>query len=152
MGTAVSLEPGVYEVTEMAPVTPPGLIAQPPVFSEDCNGVIQAGEELFCTITNEFAVYVFLTKWGSFGSEDGQFNFPAGVAVELSTGNVFVVDADNQRIQVFDSSGTFITKWGSSGTGDGQFDAPFGVAVNPSTGNVFVTDAANHRIQVFALT
>lgn len=55
MGTAVSLEPGMYEVTEMAPVTPTGLIALDPVFYADCTGDIQAGQELSCTITNEFS-------------------------------------------------------------------------------------------------
>jgi DNA-binding beta-propeller fold protein YncE len=65
---------------------------------------------------------------------------------------VFVADTANDRIQVFDSSGTFITKWGSSGTGDGEFNSPQGVAVDPSTGNVFVADTFNDRIQVFALT
>jgi hypothetical protein len=59
MGTAVSLDPGPYEVTEPgAPVTPPGLIALDPVFSSDCNGDIQAGQELTCTITNEYVVQI----------------------------------------------------------------------------------------------
>jgi hypothetical protein len=41
----------------------------------------------------------FLRTWGSFGSGDGQFNGPFGVAVEGS--KVFVVDRFNNRIQVF---------------------------------------------------
>jgi DNA-binding beta-propeller fold protein YncE len=45
--------------------------------------------------------YVFARKWGSFGTGDGQFINPAGVAVNPSTGNVFVVDTGNSRIQVF---------------------------------------------------
>ena len=43
-----------------------------------------------------------------------------GVAVD-SSGNVYVADSGNNRIQKFDSNGTFITKWGSTGTADGQF-------------------------------
>lgn len=42
----------------------------------------------------------FLTKWGSFGSGDGQFDRPYGAAVDLS-GNVFVADMGNNRIQKF---------------------------------------------------
>ena len=68
---------------------------------------------------------VFLLKWGSFGSGDGQFNFPNGVAVDPS-GNVYVADAYNNRIQKFTGSGAFITKWGSFGSGDGQFAFPQG--------------------------
>src|SRR4030042_1741132 len=71
----------------------------------------------------EAQTYQFVTKWGSPGSGDGQFNYPAGVAVD-SSGNVYVADLGNHRIQKFDSSGGFITKWGSSGSGDGQFNYP----------------------------
>jgi len=93
----------------------------------------------------------FLTKWGSQGTGDGQFNGLADVAVELSSGNVFVADQSNNRIQKFTNSGTFLTKWGSQGTGDGQFNQPAGVAVDGS-GNVFVADAGNNRIQKFTNT
>ncbi|MFH1961832.1 MAG: right-handed parallel beta-helix repeat-containing protein [bacterium] len=92
-------------------------------------------------------MYIMETKWGSNGSGDGQFSGPHGVAVDTS-GNVFVADSNNNRIQKFDSDGTFITKWGSSGSGDGQFSYPCGVAVDTS-GNVFVADYSNNRIQKF---
>ena len=93
---------------------------------------------------------VSITKWGSYGSGDGQFNAPSGVAVD-SSGNVYVADTDNHRIQKFNSSGGFITKWGSSGSGDGQFNYPYGVAVD-SSGNVYVADTSNDRIQKFNST
>ncbi|MBF0339103.1 MAG: hypothetical protein HQL05_14890 [Nitrospirae bacterium] len=69
----------------------------------------------------------FITKWGSNGSNDGQFDSLAGIATD-SSGNIYVVDAGNSRIQKFSSSGQFLTKWGSKGSDDGQFkspDAPF---------------------------
>ena len=62
----------------------------------------------------------FLTQWGSFGTGDGQFKQPWGVAVD-SAGNVYVTDYWNHRVQKFTSSGAFLTQWGSAGTGDGQF-------------------------------
>jgi len=42
----------------------------------------------------------FLTKWGSLGSGDGQFNKPRRVAVDTA-GNVYVSDNNNHRIQKF---------------------------------------------------
>ena len=91
--------------------------------------------------------YVFVTKWGSFGTGDGQFSLPVGIAVDTSN-NVYVADNQNHRIQKFDSSGTFLTKWGSFGTGDGQFSHPWGIAQD-AAGNVYVADSSNHRIQKF---
>ena len=39
-------------------------------------------------------------KWGSYGSEDGQFKDPEHLAVD-SDGNVYVSDKLNNNIQVF---------------------------------------------------
>ena len=89
----------------------------------------------------------FLTKWGSYGTGDGQFDHPQGVAAD-GAGNVYVADTGNSRIQKFDPSGVFLTKWGSLGSGDGQFDNPSSVAVD-SADNVYVADRDNHRVQKF---
>lgn len=92
--------------------------------------------------------YQFVTKWGSNGTGDGQFNAPYGVAVD-TTGNIYAIDYGyNSRIQKFSSDGTFITKWGSNGEGDGLFNYPYGIAVDSSL-NVYVADTENHRIQKF---
>jgi tripartite motif-containing protein 71 len=87
----------------------------------------------------------FITKWGSCGTGDGQFNSADAVAVDAS-GYVYV--AGDYRIQKFDSNGNFVGKWGSRGSGDGQFFDPLGVAVD-SSGNVYVTEEASNRVQKF---
>ncbi|MFC2019340.1 6-bladed beta-propeller [Chloroflexota bacterium] len=89
----------------------------------------------------------FITKWGSPGFGDYQFSTPVGGAVDAS-GNFYVSDLSNNRIQKFDSSGTYITEWGSQGPGNGQFNIPSGVAVDTS-GNVYVCEYTNNRIQKF---
>ncbi|MDP4117248.1 MAG: cadherin-like beta sandwich domain-containing protein, partial [Bacteroidota bacterium] len=90
----------------------------------------------------------FVTKWGSYGSGNGQFNSPKGVA--YFSHNIYVADTLNNRIQKINTGidGNYLTQWGSKGSGNGQFDSPFGVAVD-SSGNVYVTDTGNRRIQKF---
>jgi DNA-binding beta-propeller fold protein YncE len=89
----------------------------------------------------------FITQWGAFGSRNGQFNEPYGVAVGKS-GNIYVADYGNSRIQEFDPNGAFITKWGTYGSGNGQLIGPYEVAVDNS-GNVYVSDWDYNRIQKF---
>src|ERR1051326_8401149 len=92
--------------------------------------------------------YSFVSKWGSRGAADGQFNIPGGIAID-SSGNVYVADVLNHRIQKFSSDGRFITKWGSFGAADGQFLGPSGTAIDTS-GNVYVADTTANRIQKFS--
>ena len=46
----------------------------------------------------------FIKSWGQRGSEPGQFNSLRGIALDAK-GNVYVADAGNKRIQVFDGDG-----------------------------------------------
>jgi hypothetical protein len=85
-------------------------------------------------------------KWGEYGTGNGQFNWPRGIAVDHS-GRVYVADLNNHRIQMFKGIGTFIRAWGTQGSGDGQFKSPTDVAVD-SLGYVYVADH-NNRTQVF---
>lgn len=77
----------------------------------------------------------------------GMFETPYGVAADGS-GNVYVADTFNDRIQKFDAGGTFVTAWGSEGSGNGEFAEPQGVAADAG-GNVYVADTHNHRVQKF---
>ncbi|MEW6142140.1 MAG: hypothetical protein AB1597_03145 [Chloroflexota bacterium] len=89
----------------------------------------------------------FLMKWGAYGDADGQFSIPYGIALDAS-GNIYVVDTNNHRIQKFSSNGAFITKWGSLGQGDGQFHTPRGIAID-AVGNVYVASLYSNFIQKF---
>jgi hypothetical protein len=57
----------------------------------------------------------FIKQWGSTGAEPGQFNGAKSLAIDAQ-GNVYVADAGNKRIEVFDSEGTFKTQFGNIGT------------------------------------
>jgi len=91
-------------------------------------------------------IYEFERMWPVLG-QPWYFSHPNGVALD-SSGNVYVADTGNNRIQKFTSSGQFITKWGSEGNGDGQFSSPHGIALD-SNGNIYVADTGNNRIQKF---
>ncbi len=89
----------------------------------------------------------YVSKFGSYGSGNGQFEGPRSIAFD-SNGNIYVADRLNHRIQKFDSSGNFVTKWGSFGSGTTQFKYPRGIAVD-SLNNVYVADSDNHKIKKF---
>ena len=51
-----------------------------------------------------------------------------GIAADAS-GNVYVADTNNNRIQKFTETGVFVAVLGGAGSGDGEFNRPEGVAV-----------------------
>lgn len=62
-------------------------------------------------------------KFASSGTGAGEFDDPTGLAVNQSTGHVYVMDRDNRRVQEFDLDGQFVRAWGwdvvqTGGTGD----------------------------------
>lgn len=89
----------------------------------------------------------FLKKWGSMGTNDGQFIYPSDVSLN-ALDRVYVVDAGNNRIQVFDPDGNYMFKWGTYGSGSGQFNAPQKIAIDKD-GYLYITDWRNHRVQKF---
>jgi len=87
------------------------------------------------------------------GGDDAHFNLPAGVRVNQSFHQLYVADAGNDRIQIFDS-GTldYISTLGTSGvtgTDNAHFNHPTDADYNPSAGQIMVADAGNARIQLF---
>lgn len=93
------------------------------------------------------AGYVFVSAWGEHGAAPGQFNDPTGITVH--DGEVFVSDARNARIQVFDFDGNFKRQFGTKGDGPGQLGRPMNLTI--ANNELYVTDYWNDRIQVFAL-
>jgi tripartite motif-containing protein 71 len=95
--------------------------------------------------------YSLAKMWGSKGSGEGQIDQSHGVGID-SSGNVYVVDTGNFRVQKFDSNGKFITMWGSEGEGEGQFLHGHDIAID-SSGNIYVTDVLKDtdvaRVQKF---
>jgi DNA-binding beta-propeller fold protein YncE len=83
------------------------------------------------------------------GNAPSQFRGATDLAIDNRSGDIYVVDAGNNRIQRFDRDGRFVGEFGSAGRGNGQFDRPYGIAIDKD-GYVYVSDAGNKRIQKFA--
>jgi sugar lactone lactonase YvrE len=98
----------------------------------------------------ESAGPLYATYWSSFGAVgagNGQLSHPADIALDAS-GNLWVVDENNNRVEKFNESGTYLSQFGSKGAGNGQFTRPTSLAID-SKGNIWVLDAGNHRVQKF---
>jgi hypothetical protein len=114
-----------------------------------------------------------VTTFGSTGSGAGQMQSPQGVAVQPASGNVYVADTGNDRVDVFAPTGGFLDAFGwgvadgqaraevcttsclmgIAGSGPGQFTRPTTVAIAASPGpaayKVFVADAGNNAVEKF---
>ena len=85
---------------------------------------------------------------GGEGKAPGEFREPRDICID-STGNLYVVDFRNFRIQKFTQKGKFLGGWGEEGKGEGEFNDPSGIAYSPSTNTIWVADCWNHRLQEF---
>ena len=107
----------------------------------------QFAAHAFCpTVVSAQTPPMFLFEWGSNGTGPGQFDLPKDVAFD-SSGNVYITDQYNHRVQKFSADGTFIQMWGTEGTGPGQFLWPTGIAID-SNDDIFVAEQGR-RIQKF---
>ena len=81
------------------------------------------------------------------GAGDGQMVWPVAMAFD-SNERLYITDEHNQRISIYDSSGSFLSKWGVPGSAEGELNGPAGIAIDQED-NVFVVDQQNHRVQRF---
>jgi DNA-binding beta-propeller fold protein YncE len=116
------------------------------VVASNSTGTNYGTEKEFTTL---FSPPTYSMQFGETGSGNGEFNGPTYDAVDGS-GNLWVVDSGNNRVEEFSSTGAFIRAIGSSGKGNGQFERPTGIAINSATGEVYVADRNNNRIEEFS--
>jgi len=113
-----------------------------------------------------FSTFTQRVRWPtiaihSFGAGMGQDSGEMLAPLSLDAGpdgRVFVLDAGNARIQVFDQEGNYITQFGGRGSGAGEFDFGSGWTAEDFVGSlcvdadgyIYVADVGNRRIQKFA--
>ncbi|HET7485691.1 MAG TPA: S8 family serine peptidase, partial [Solirubrobacterales bacterium] len=105
-------------------------------------GMAQGEDMTFATLR-----FVPALAFGTEGAGNGQLKAPSEVAVD-SSGNVWVADTGNNRVEKFNSKGEYQSQFGTQGTGNGQFQSPRSIAIDAS-GNLWVADSGNHRVEKF---
>ena len=93
----------------------------------------------------------FVQLVGSGNRENGplKFDSPKGIAVHPTTGQIFIADRDNDRIQVLYKDLTYSHSFGERGSQDEHFSDPCD-ALFDKDGYLFIVDSGHHCIKKFA--
>ena len=81
------------------------------------------------------------------GKGTEQLNCPRDVTIDNKTGNIYIADADNHCVKVFDSTGKYLFKFGDN-EGEGKMHKPFSVALY---GDKILISQGNHCILNYQL-
>ncbi|MBI4890651.1 MAG: hypothetical protein HY821_08490 [Acidobacteria bacterium] len=84
---------------------------------------------------------------GALRGGEGYFKRPTGLAVDRSSGHIYLTDTLRHQVLVLDERGEVLKEWGQRGEGAGEFNYPTAVAI--ATDRVFVLDSMNFRVQAF---
>jgi hypothetical protein len=112
---------------------------------------------LVLSVASSFAMVAYSPAptrvFGETGHGDGQFSEPAGIAINESNENIYVVDKGNDRVEELNAEGKYLSQFNGSETKAGSFSEPEGIAVDNSTGpakgDVYVVDVGHHVVDVF---
>jgi sugar lactone lactonase YvrE len=77
----------------------------------------------------------------------GYFSHPKGLALD-SQDHLYVVDANFEAVQIFNSSGTLLMDFGEEGQGPGEFWLPAGIFID-RLDRIWIADSYTRRVQVF---
>ena len=108
--------------------------------------LVAASVMLAPAIPDAYAALTFSAKFGETGTGNGELSDPAGVVLERSGRDIYVVDKGNNRISVFDNDGSFKETFGSRGSGDNQFNGP--VSIVKVDREYYILDSVNKRVKI----
>jgi DNA-binding beta-propeller fold protein YncE len=81
------------------------------------------------------------------GSANGELAGPSGVAIHQSTGDVYVVDSGNNRVEMFNAAGAYVSQF--NGGAEHALSGPSAIAVDQQTGDVYVADTGHNVVDKF---
>ena len=116
----------------------PGNLAAPNATATDSAGNVWVADTGHNRVQEFNSKGEFVQQFGAAGTGNGQFTSMRDLAINQSTGNVYVAAAN--RVQEFNSKGEYLRQWGAEGTGNGQFEALAGVAIDPE-GHVWTVES-----------
>jgi RHS repeat-associated protein len=99
---------------------------------------------------SKFQICTSSCRAGLSGSGNGQFNNPWGIAITES-GNIWVTDTNNDRVEEFNEKAEFLQKFGTKATGaskETEFVSPEGIGVTQN-GKLWVADGSGARVGEF---
>ncbi|HIH25175.1 MAG TPA: hypothetical protein HA226_00165 [Nanoarchaeota archaeon] len=80
--------------------------------------------------------------FGSYGSGNGQLNYPMGLDIDYNNNYLYEADTGNGRVQIFTLDGRYVNKFGDNDPRNGKLSSPRDVAYDYNNGEhlVYVTD------------
>ena len=92
-----------------------------------------------------------IAQWGCGECTTGhQFGGIEALAVTLS-GNTYLIDRDEPRVRIFDTTGAMIRAFGRRGRGPGELEVPVGIAI-VRDGSMQIPDLRNARMTRYSAT
>ena len=85
----------------------------------------------------------FISKIGKYGNGELEFNYPSGLAIDESNGNIYVSDYNNNRIQILSQDFCFISQFGKDILKSAR-------DVKLSKEYIFVLDVSNPCLHLFS--
>ena len=113
--------------------------------TEELDGIVVtepiAGVSCLPVLSHKSGMTPVVKVGGQPSAEEGTFNWPYDVAVDYQTGDIYVSEISNKRVQVFESNGTYLYKFGH------QVNCPRSIAI--SENKVFVSQFNSNFVLVY---
>ncbi|CAM4965392.1 unnamed protein product [Rotaria socialis] len=120
--------------------------------------IIDSGGNLYVSDSQNHRVQYFMNGTmtgvtiagtGSSGASLNQLNNPYGIALDSSTGKLYISDTNNHRIMCYlsgASNGTIVAGGNGAGTLNNQLYYPMGLSLHVSSNSLFIANSNAHNI------
>mgnify|MGYP000725228445 CR=1 FL=1 len=121
------------------------------------HGFYKKGDTIYVADNNHHQVIAFkltgenVLKFGSQGTGTGQFKNPTDVTIDKD-GNIWVVDYNNNRLQVFSSDGNFINTYGQyDNAASFRIYDPY-ITIKGPDGNYWISESYSSKSRILVIS